>query len=458
MDMTPAATAKDLRLAVHSGTVADDPDVVASYSRDRASSAPVGAAAAVVRAGCVDDVADVIRYAHAHRVPVVPRGAGTGEAGGAAAVDGAIVLALGGMDRIVELDTEDQVAVVEPGVINAELSAAVRSDGLRYAPDPGSHEISTLGGNIATNAGGFRCAKYGPTRDAVLGLEVVTGEGRRLRVGRRALKGVAGYDLTSLFTGSEGTLGVIVGATVRLTPLPAGPEVTTVAFFPSFGAATAAVSATLRRGVVPSVCEIVDEATLASIDEWKGTDYTDAGRALVLLQFDTDAERGQAAVEAALRAAGAGEVLSTSDPAEARMLMDIRRLALPAAERHGQVLVEDVVVPRSKLGAMVAETERIAEHTGVRIFTVGHAADGNLHPTLVYPRGLAQPPAEVEEAAERIFRFALGCGGTLTGEHGIGTVKRRFLREELGTDGLDYHRRVKAVFDPAGIMNPGKVI
>jgi glycolate oxidase len=431
-----------------------DPGELARVSTDRSGAAPDGLPDLVVFAKSVDDVRRTVCHAAKHGVPVVPRGAGSGVAGGAVAGAGSIVLDLSGLDRIVEIRQDEAIAVVEPGVITADLDAAAATHGLRYAPDPASAAISTIGGNIATNAGGLRCVKYGVTRDAVLAVDSVLGDGTLVSTGRRTLKGVTGYDLTGLLVGSEGTLGVIVGATLRLSPLPAATA-TAGAFFATAADAVAAVTALQRRGLRPSTAELLDQATLVAIDEAQGGDLHTRGEVFLLLQ--TDGYGAEAEMAEAERVLGplTTALETTTDPAVADRLVATRRAALPAVERHGRVLIEDIAVPRSRLAETVAAVEAIAAGTGVRIFVFAHVGDGNLHPIVLAD---SAPPAQVDQAVAAIFEHAIAVGGTLTGEHGVGTLKRPWLAAELGESVLDLHRRVKAVFDPAGILNPGKAL
>ncbi|MGW2144515.1 FAD-binding oxidoreductase [Nonomuraea bangladeshensis] len=438
--------------------VVTDPDVIDSYARDRTFLEP-GRPLAVVLAASRDDVVTTLRWASEHRVPVVPRGAGTGLAGGAVAGDGAIVLSLARMTAIRELSPADEIAVAEPGVITADLDRAAREHGLMYAPDPSSYEISTIGGNLATNAGGLRCVKYGVTRDSVLGLEVVLADGRVLETGRRTMKGVTGYDLTGLFVGSEGTLGVITAATLRLRPAPAGPPATFAAEFGSLRDAGAAVSAIIAAGCAPSLMELLDRATLEAIDDWRHIGLEPGTQAMLIGQ--SDAGDGQAAARRMERICaehGASFVAVSAGPAETEELVGLRRLAYPATERLGACLVEDVCVPRSALPDMITAIEAAAVRHGVRICTVAHAGDGNLHPVFVFEHGAAEPPPEVWAAADEVFTRALELGGTLTGEHGVGLLKQRWLALESGPVAADVQRGIKAVFDPLGLLNPGKAI
>ncbi|GLW90492.1 FAD-binding oxidoreductase [Actinokineospora globicatena] len=431
-----------------------DPDELARVSVDRSGVSPAGLPDLVVFAKDVDDVQRTVAYAAAHNVPVVPRGAGSGVAGGAVAGAGTIVLDLSGLNRIVEIRSDEAIAVVEPGVITAHLDEAAAAHGLRYAPDPASAAISTIGGNIATNAGGLRCVKYGVTRDAVLAVDAVLGDGTLVSTGRRTLKGVTGYDLTSLLVGSEGTLGVVVGATLRLSPLPVSTA-TASAFFATAEDAVAAVTAVQRRGLRPSTAELLDQATLVAIDEADGGDLHTRGEVFLLLQTDGyGAEAEMAVAEQVIRPL-ATSVETTTDPDVAARLVATRRAALPAIERHGRVLIEDIAVPRSRLAETVTAVASIAAATGVRIFVFAHAGDGNLHPIVLAD---SAPAEQVDRAVAAIFEHAIAVGGTLTGEHGVGVLKRPWLAAELGDPVLDLHRRIKAVFDPAGILNPGKAI
>jgi glycolate oxidase len=456
MTVTDAARAAfDPGLAV--GRWSTDPGVIASHRLDRSGWEPAGQPIGVAFAESVDDVQAVLRAASAASTPVVVRGAGTGLSGGAVATAGSVVLDLSRLNRIREISLADAVAVVEPGVLTADLDRAAATYGLRYAPDPASAEISTIGGNIATNAGGLRCAKYGVTRDSVLGLDVVLADGDLISVGRRTVKGVAGLDLTSLFVGSEGTLGVVVGATLRLRPIPARTS-TVVAFFANVADAAGAVTRIASLGIVPSVAELVDGPTLAAIDAAQGTALRSQGAAFLLIQTDGEAAEAEAIrVETILRES-ALSVTRTDDPDRARELVATRRLALPALERIGRPLIEDVVVPRSRLAEAIDGVAAIADLTGVAIYTIAHAADGNLHPIIVVDRDVAEIPDAAWDAAQRIFALALSLGGSLTGEHGVGVLKLRWLGDELGSRNHDLQRQLRAVFDPRGILNPGKAI
>lgn len=439
--------------------VRTDADALSAARADQSGHVARSAPLAIVEARDVSDVQATLRFASASRIPVVPRGAGTGLAGGAIAGEGELVLSTRSMTRVLEVSLDDELAVVEPGIINADLNALLAPRGLWWAPDPASRAISTVGGNIATNAGGLLCAKYGVTRDAVLGLKVVLADGRLLELGRRTVKGVTGYDLTALVIGSEGTLGVIVEATLRLRPLPTGTIVTLSARFDSVEHAARASSVVSARGLRPAIMELLDPLAVRSIAAYLDADLGTG--ALLLVRTDgVGAEAEAEAVAAVIRSLG-GVVEATADPADGERLFDVRRAFHPAQAARGTVLIEDVAVPRSALPAMFASIERISAAYDLEIPTVAHAGDGNLHPNFVFDAetvdGHVEVPERVWAAADELFLDCLRLGGTLTGEHGVGILKRRWLRGELGDDSFELQRQLKQVFDPLGILNPGKV-
>ncbi|ALJ19193.1 FAD-binding oxidoreductase [Microbacterium sp. No. 7] len=422
---------------------------------DKSGHASAGRPLAVVHAESVADVQITLRLAHETGTPVVTRGAGTGLAGGANAGPGEIALSVRRMDRVLEVRADDLLAVVEPGILNADLDARLAPHGVWWAPDPASRAISTVGGNIATDAGGLLCAKYGVVRDAVLGVDLVLADGELLRLGHRTVKGVTGLDLTSLVIGSEGTLGVVVGATLKLRRLVPGRPRTIAATFADVRTAALAASAVTAAGWQPAIMELLDAASLAAIHDLLGLAAPSPGAAQLTVQTDGPGAAGEAeAIAGVLRDAG-GVVRVAADEAESELLLTVRRSMHPAMERLGTTLIEDVSVPRSAMPAMFDEIARIEAAYGLRIPTVCHAGDGNLHPNFVFD-GPDVPPV-VWDAADDLFRSALRLGGTLTGEHGIGVLKRRWLRDELGDAQWELQRRVKAAFDPTGILNPGKV-
>ncbi|MFL5347151.1 MAG: FAD-binding oxidoreductase [Hyalangium sp.] len=436
-----------------------DPDVLEAHRRDQAAWVAAGTPCVLVRPASTREVQAVLRVASAHRVPVVARGAGSGLTGGANALEGCIVLSLTRMNRILELDRRGLFAVVQPGVINGALKAAAAEQGLWYAPDPASWEFSTIGGNLATNAGGLCCVKYGVTGDAVLGLEAVLADGALVRTGGRTHKNVAGYDLTRLFVGSEGTLGIITEATLRLRPRP--PKATTlVASFPTLVAAGAAVTE-IMTGTRPSLLELMDRATVRAVEAYRPMGLDVDAAALLLARSDAGGEQGVAEctrMAAACEAAGATFLAQSADEAEGELLLGARRLAFPALERQGTTLLDDVAVPLSRIVDLLAAVERIAEQRGVLIGTFGHAGDGNMHPTLVFDRNDPEAVARAQAAFDDILRVVGELGGTITGEHGVGTLKRPYLAHQLGPEAMRLHLAIKAAVDPLGILNPGKML
>ncbi|MFC1429116.1 FAD-binding oxidoreductase [Streptacidiphilus sp. N1-3] len=447
-----------LREGLPEAAVVVDPDVTAAYRQDMAGFCESGAPAVLVFPDTVEQVRHVLRCATALRVPVVPQGARTGLSGAANAVDGCILLSLVRMNRILEIDPVNRIAVVEPGVVNAELSRAAGAHGLTYPPDPSSWESCTIGGNIGTASGGLCCVKYGTTSEYVLGLDVVLADGELLRTGRRTAKGVAGYDLTRLLVGSEGTLGVVVGATLALRPTPP-PQLALAAEFPSTEAACAAVCAVMEAGYTPSLMELMDTVSVRAVNALAQMGLPDSTAALLLIAFDTlDPVADLAAAGEICTAHGATEVVPAADSAESELLLQARRLSLTAMDRLGTTMVDDVAVPRSALAAMISGVAGIAERFDLTIGVVAHAGDGNTHPVVVFDADDPDETARARESFDAIMALGLDLGGTITGEHGVGLLKRDWLARELGPVGLELQRRVKAAFDPLGLLNPGKVL
>jgi glycolate oxidase len=434
------------------GALVTDPDVVEAYRHDRASTALAGQPLALVRATSTADVQATLRTASAHGVAVVPRGAGTGLSGGSSAIEGAITLSTERM-RALTVDAAEMVAVVQPGLLNAEVKAAARDHGLWYPPDPSSFEICSIGGNLATNAGGLCCVKYGVTTDYVLGLEVVLADGRALRLGGHTIKDAAGYDLKRLFVGSEGTLGIITEATLRLRP-PPPPATTIVGTFADVVTAGVAVTAVVAA-VRPAALELMDAAAVAAVERVQPMGLDPDIGALLLAQVDGGIDESTA-VQDAFRAAGATYVAASDDPDEGEMLMAARRMAIPCVERLGTVLIEDVGVPLPQIPALVAAVAEVAQRHDTAIPVIGHAGDGNFHPLVCFDASDPAATARADAAFDEVMQAALALGGTITGEHGIGTLKAKHLAQQLGPDVLTVMQAVKAALDPQGILNPGK--
>ena len=440
------------------GVVVTDPDVVASYRHDRALDPAAGTPIAVVRPTKTEQVQAVLRWASAHRVPVVPRGMGTGLSGGASAVDGCIVLSTERM-REITVDPVTRTAVAQPGLLNAEVKRAVGEYGLWYPPDPSSYEICSIGGNIATNAGGLCCVKYGVTTDYVLGLQVVLADGTAVRLGGPRLKDVAGLSLTKLFVGSEGTLGVITEVTLRLLP-PQHVGSTVVATFDSVEQAAGSV-VTITNTIRPSMLEFMDSASINAVEDKLKMGLDRDAAALMIAASD---DRGPAGVQDAefmarvFTEAGATECFSTADPVEGEAFVAARRYAIIAVEDKGSLLLEDVGVPLPRLADLVGGVAKIAADADLTIAVVAHAGDGNTHPLIVYDPADAAMTERAEKAFGDIMDLAIALGGTITGEHGVGRLKKPWLAGQLGPEAMELNRRIKAALDPDNILNPGAIV
>ncbi|GAA2350393.1 FAD-linked oxidase C-terminal domain-containing protein [Saccharopolyspora halophila] len=458
--MAGNAALSALRAELDETVLVTDPDSTERFAHDDAEWAPYGKPLAVVRARSTEDVVAVVRICAEHGVPVVPRGAGTGLSGGANAIDGCVLISLEGMNEILEINPREQLAVVQPGVINDDLRAACRERGAWYPPDPASSPWSTIGGNVATNAGGVCCVKYGVTRDYVLGIEAVVGAGEVVRLGRRTAKGVAGYDLCGLFVGSEGTLGVVTEITVKLLPGQRAPERTVVGYFDSLGEAGEAVANVAAAGVVPSALELLDQHCLRAVDEWKNMGLSAEASVLLLGRSDSPGQAGEQEVDALLdcfERGGATWSARSTDQQEADALFAARRLAYPALERLGPVLTEDVCVPRAEVPEMLGRIEAAAQRHDTQIANIAHAGDGNLHPLIITPPGDDDARERAQAAFDDIVADAIALGGTVTGEHGVGLLKRKGLHSELSSKVVSMHHDIKNALDEAGIFNPGKV-
>ncbi|MCT2184356.1 FAD-binding protein, partial [Brevibacterium casei] len=446
-----------LSAALPAEAIVTDPDSMDAYRWDRANDPDAGMPLAIVRATSTEDVQTVVRIAAAAKIPVVPRGAGSGLSGGSSAVEGGIIVCLDRM-REIAVDPATRIAVVQPGAFNAEVKAAAAEHGLWYPPDPSSYEFCSIGGNVATNAGGLCCVKYGVTTDYVLGMTVVLADGRAVELGGPRVKDVAGLSLTKLFVGSEGTLGIITEVTLRLIPAQL-PPTTLVATFPTLEGATQTVldiCAQMRL----SMLEFMDRASINAVeDELRmGLDREAAG--MLVIQSDEPGEyaSGQiATVEELCAKNGASEVYATDDADEGEAFVTARRMAIPAVEKKGTLLLEDVGVPLPRLGDLVVGIERIAEDRDVLISVIAHAGDGNTHPLLIVDPTDAEQRARADIAYGEVMDLATSLGGTITGEHGVGRLKKPWLADYLGADVMELNHRIKAALDPDNILNPGAV-
>jgi glycolate oxidase len=441
--------------ALSPGALLTEPDSMAAYRFDYTADAGAGMPLGVVRATSAADVQATLLWAGAHGAPVVPRGAGSGLSGGANAVEGCIVLSLERM-RAVEIDTATRTAVVEPGALNADVKRAAAQHGLWYPPDPSSFEICSIGGNVATNAGGLCCVKYGVTTDYVLGLDVVLADGTLVRLGGQRVKDSAGLSLVKLFVGSEGTLGVVTRATLRLVPAQA-PPATLVATFDDVEAAArvvVAIGGTLRA----SMMELMDQASINAVEDHRSMGLDRTAGAMLLAQSDAPgAARGEeiAEMERLCTAGGARECFTTTDPDEGELFVAARRSAIVAIERRGAIMLEDVGVPVPRLPELLTGIAAIARRRQVEIPVVAHAGDGNTHPIVVHPPGDPDARERAAQAFSEVMSLAIGLGGTITGEHGVGRLKRAALPEQLGPDVMALTHRIKNALDPQGILNPG---
>ena len=439
-------------------SVRTDPATRENYRFDWARDPAAGTPLAVVRARDAVEVQETMRWAAAHGVPVVPRGAGSGLSGGSSAVDGGIVLSLERM-RAVEIDVATRVAVVEPGAFNAEVKAAAAEHGLWYPPDPSSYEICSIGGNIATNAGGLCCVKYGVTTDYVLGLDVVLADGTLVTLGGKRIKDVAGLSLVKLFVGSEGTLGIVTRAVLRLIPAQ-GTRSTLVATFPTVAAAAEAV-VDIGRTLRASMMELMDAASINAVEDYRPMGLDRSAGAMLIAQSDAPGAACAAEIDlmsSCCVAAGAKEVFVTDDADEGEMFIAARRATFPAIEARGAILLEDVGAPIPQLPALLAAIAGIAEAYAVEIPTVAHAGDGNTHPVVVYDPTDSAAKQRASEAFDAIMAAAIALGGTITGEHGVGRTKKQALPDQLGPEAMALTRTIKSALDPRGILNPGAIL
>ena len=438
--------------------VRTDPVICENYRFDWARDPSAGTPIAVVRPGTAAEVVATVRWAAEHGIPVVPRGAGSGLSGGSSAVDGGIVLSLERM-RAIEIDVASRVAVVEPGAFNAEVKAAAAASGLWYPPDPSSYEICSIGGNIATNAGGLCCVKYGVTTDYVLGLDVVLADGTLITLGGKRIKDVAGLSLLKLFVGSGGTLGIVTRAILRLVPAQP-PRSTLVASFPTVQAAADTVVAIGGR-LRASMMELMDQASINAVEDYRPMGLDRTAGALLIAQSDAPGAACAAeltVMEDCCTAAGAREVFVTDDPDEGELFVAARRAAFPAIEARGSILLEDVGAPVPRLPELLAAVAGIAERWGVEIPVVAHAGDGNTHPIVVYDASDPDSRARANGAFADIMSEAIALGGTITGEHGVGRTKKSALPAQLGPEVMTLTRTIKQALDPQGILNPGAIL
>ncbi len=414
----------------------------------------------VVYAETTEQVSLVVKLANRWKIPVLPRGAGSGFTGGTLPVRGGIVLVLTRMNRIIDIDTENLIAEVEPGVITAELQRQVEKLGLFYPPDPASKEFSTLGGNVAECAGGPRCVKYGVTKDYILGLEVVTPTGDIIKTGGRTLKNVVGYDLTKLFVGSEGTLGIATRIIVKLLPKPAAKK-TMLVQFASIDGAAQSVSAIIRAKIIPTTLEFLDAATINCIRGASTLPLAEMCRAILIIEVDGDAQvldRQVREILAVIEPFGILQTRIAETEEESEEIWQVRRIVSPSLRKvNPDKFNEDIVVPRSKVPDMIRALEKISLDYGVPIVNFGHAGDGNIHVNVMVDLREDGMMEKIDKVMDEVFSAAVKLKGAISGEHGIGTSKAKYLQMELDVATIAYMQRIKAALDPNNVLNPGKI-
>lgn len=458
--MNLQALAADLAALIGAEKVTTSASILAENAGDKWSASHLPDA--VVFAESTADVSAVLKFANENKIPVTTRGAGFGYAGGAVPVRGGIALSTVRMNRILGIYPEDGVAIVQPGVITGDLQAAAHAVGWEYPPDPASLKDCSIGGNIATNAGGPRCLKYGVTRSYVLGLEVVLAGGDILRTGGRLHKNKTGFDLIGIFTGSEGMLGIVTEATLRLIPKPASRAML-AAIFPEFTMAAAAVQAILGSGHLPSALEITDTLTLAAARKKLGAETFPSGNAHLIVEIDGRPAATVSEIEELyqlLSKLGATFIERAPDEVSCERIWKLRReFSFSLRDTGLTKLNEDIVVPRSKLVELVTYTRELERETGIPIACFGHAGDGNIHTNLMV-RDYENPEirAHADAALDLLFTWVLAQGGAITGEHGVGLAKKPWVRRALGEVSFATHRTLKNALDPQGILNPGKFL
>lgn len=456
--MIPSEAKRALQSILGSG-YKDDQQTLVTHSYD---GTPMQQAMpdAVVYPESTQQVSDIMKVLHEYRIPLISRGSGTNLCGGTVPVNGGVVMVMQRMDKILEVDMENLTATVQPGLNTKQFSTHVESLGLFYPPDPSSMAISTIGGNIAECSGGLRGLKYGTTKDYVIGLEAVLANGDIIRTGGKLMKDVAGYDLTKLLVGSEGTLAVITEATLKLIPPPKYKK-TMLAMFSDLYSAARTVSKIIEQRIIPATLEFLDNPTIRVVNDFAKLGLPLDMEAILLIEQDGEqetVERDIALIAEICRCEQAERVQVAASEEEAQKLLTARRSAFTALARlRPTTILEDATVPRSKIADMVLEINRIANKYDVQICTFGHAGDGNLHPTATTDARDEEEVARVEKAFEEIFAAAIRLGGTITGEHGVGIVKAPYLEWKLGEAGIHVMKGIKQAFDPHGILNPGKI-
>lgn len=448
-----------LKEAVPHGEVFADTASIKAHKNDpRGMNMADGDELAYVEVEDTEDIQGVLRIARQFHIPIVPQTTATSTVSGSDAVAGSIILSVKRMNQIIEVDPRDQVAVVQPGVINQDLDTAARKVGMFYAPDPGSKPISAIGGNASTNAGGMSTVKYGATRDAVLGLKVILADGRELKLGGRTFKQAFGYDLTHLFVGSEGTLGIITEVTVKLEPIPLGDPLVGLAFFKDLETLVQAVGDIRISGVYPTMLEALDARSTETIDRYLGTHYAQKDETMLIFKLDVADDRSIKAIEDILKRYEANNIQLTSDEEKMAQIIKLRQSMLPAIYQGQNHVMEDMAVPMSKMATLMNYIEQVGKDLNLSIYIAGHAGDGNVHPTFVWPESQPDMPESINEALRLIFEKTLELGGTISGEHAVGMLKNKWTYEELGAETDLLQHQIKSLLDPMGLLNPHRKI
>ena len=458
--MSAVNLVKELQSLIGADNVRADLAALSAYSHD-ATPLFDGLPEVIVTPQSTSDVVKIVKYAAQTKTPIIPRGAGSNLCAATVPLKGGIVLSMTSMNKVLEVNKAEMLAVVQPGVTNLELDQLVEKENLRFVPDPGSRNVSTIGGNVATSAGGLRGLKYGTTKNYILGLEAVLGTGEVVRTGGRLVKDVAGYDVTRLLVGSEGTLAVFTEITVALVPRPTDSKYG-VAYFDDLAAAAACVDSIISSGVLPSTLEFLDNTCVVAVEEFANLGLDTKAGALLLFgddgEGDVVTQTVEKMAEIAKKSSGIRGVTLAQDVAAAEALLYARRCSLPALARLGTLsILEDIAVPRPAMAEVVKRIEAIGARDQLRIGTFGHAGDGNLHPTIVINKDDAEEVVKAERALKEIFALAIEFNGTITGEHGVGSAKLPFLEEKIGKANMDLQRSIKSVFDPANILNPNRL-
>jgi len=456
--MLEARILKALIAIVGKDQVATEPADLLCYSYDATQQSFLPEV--VVHPATAAEIAAIIKLANAELIPVFPRGAGSGFSGGSLPTKGGIVLTTERMDRILQIDEENLIAVVEPGVVTEQFQIAVEKVGLFYPPDPASLKFSTLGGNVAECAGGPRCVKYGVTKDYILGLEVITPTGDIITTGGPTMKGVVGYDLTKLLCGSEGTLGIISKIVIKLLPLPEAKK-TMLVMFDSIDGAAQAVSAIIRHKIIPTTLEFMDGRTIDCVRQATGLDVPLAAQALLIIEVDGDRDlldKQANKIAEIIRPLGVVETRIATTPAESEALWQIRRSVSASLRKvNPDKFNEDICVPRSKLPEMIRKIDTIAEKFSLPIVNFGHAGDGNIHVNIMIDKKVPGELEKAHAAIEEVFKGALELGGTMSGEHGVGIAKAPYIPLEITPEAALYMKTLKKALDPNNILNPGKI-